>query len=290
MDKLKFLVPPGKRIALLFLTMVVGLIATGVISAVCANIFITNNLPVMRILTIVQDIFVFILPAVITAMIVTRQPAKLLMLEHLPSSRLTLGAVLLLLVSTPAMNWIVELNQNVQFPESLASLEATLRTMEDTAAKTVEIMLGPNTPGNLIVSLLIIGVAAGFSEELFFRAGLQRMLTTARMKPWLAIWITAFVFSAFHFQFFGFVPRLLLGALFGYLLVWSGSIWLPMLIHTLNNSMYVVLHQVTGSGDIPSDSSVGSWYVVVASAVATVALLLYMYRHRIQESTTSIGS
>lgn len=284
MSAIRFLVSPGKRIAMLFLTMIVGLIATGFISYILTSIMPEKPLAAMRIATMVQDILVFILPPVVTALIVTRQSVKLLTLQNLPDTRMSLAAIMLLFASTPLMSWIVDLNQNVHLPESMAALESALRTMEDSAASTVEFMMGPATPVNLIVNLLIVGIAAGFSEELFFRAGLQRLLVTARIKPWVAIWISAFVFSAFHMQFFGFVPRLLLGALFGYLLVWSGSVWLPMLVHTLNNSMYVILRQTTGSGDISPDSAAASWPAVAASLAVTGALLWYM--HSIRKSPT----
>ncbi|MDE6177435.1 MAG: CPBP family intramembrane metalloprotease, partial [Paramuribaculum sp.] len=92
----------------------------------------------------------------------------------------------------------------------------------------------------LIISVIIIGVLAGVSEELFFRGTLQRLLITRPMPPHIAIWLTAVIFSLVHFQFFGFVPRVLLGAFFGYLAWWSGSVWLPAIIHAVNNSVVVI--------------------------------------------------
>ena len=84
-------------------------------------------------------------------------------------------------------------------------------------------MAGATVP-SLIVSVLIVGVFAGFSEELFFRGAMQRIMMSTRLNLHVTIWVVAVIFSLFHFQFFGFMPRLLLGAYFGYLLVLRRSL------------------------------------------------------------------
>ncbi len=244
-----------------------------------------KELAMLRISAVVQDIFMFILPPVITALIITRQPVKLLALGKGPTLTMLLMAVAVMIVSSPFMSWIIELNQSIHLPESLATVEAAMRTMEDNAASAVESMLGPSTPGNLIVNVLLIGIMAGFSEELFFRGGLQRLLSTTRMSPWAAVWISAIVFSALHMQFFGFVPRMLLGAFFGYLLVWSGSVWLPIALHAFNNSMFVILKQVTGSGEPSLGGAESSWYTILISAILTAAGLWLLYQNRINKTT-----
>ena len=97
-----------------------------------------------------------------------------------------------------------------------------------------------NTFGSLIVTVLMVGLMTGIGEELTFRGIIQSLVTEKSNNHHIAIWVTAIIFSAIHFQFFGFFPRMLLGAFFGYLMVWSGSIWLPIYAHFLNNSMAVV--------------------------------------------------
>ena len=286
MSQIRFLVSPGRRLLLFCLTFVIGFIVSAVVLAVLTGIGgEERQLAMMRIATIVQDIFMFILPAIITALIVTRQPVKLLCLAKAPSGQMTVLAIMVLLVSSPLMTWIINLNANIHLPESMARLEASLRAMEDSAGAAVDFMLGPHTLGNLLISVLIVGVMAGFSEEIFFRAGLLRLFTTARVRPWVAIWLTAFIFSALHMQFFGFVPRMLLGAFFGYLMVWSGSVWLPMLMHILNNSMYVVLQYTTGSGEASLGGAESSWYAITLSAMLTAAGLYLLYRQRITDTS-----
>lgn len=277
---IRFLVNPGLRIVLVFLTWIAGAVMTMFVSVLLGRIFNGESLSFLRLTTVFQDILMLIVPALITAMIVTRQPARLLAVDSLPTGRQTVIAILLLIVSTPLMSWIINVNANFHLPESMASLEAVLRVMEENAEQVVRQMLDPDTPGSLIVNLLIIGVFAGFSEELFFRGTLQRVLATSNLSPHIAIWITAVIFSALHFQFFGFVPRMLLGAIFGYLLWWSGSVWLPMLIHALNNSVFVILYTVTGSGDPDLGSESSSCVAICISATLTGLCLWMLYRSR----------
>ena len=280
-NQLKFLVSPGRRVAMLLLTFVAGAVITGFASGIIMNLGGEGKMvAMMRIATVVQDIFMLILPALVTALIVTRQPVRLLALAPMPTGRMTLLAIVVMLVASPAMSWIIRLNASLHLPESMAEIEAALRAMEDAAEGTVQMMLGAHTPGNLIMNVLIIGVMAGFSEELFFRGALQRLLGTTRMSRNAAVWVAAIVFSAVHFQFFGFVPRMLLGVFFGYLLVWSGSVWLPMLIHTLNNTLFVVLQHFTGSGDPQLGEAGEGTAAVVMSVLLTAAGIWLLYRQR----------
>lgn len=276
---INFLVTPGLRIVLVFLTWIVGSIMMVFLSLVLSRMFGDNQVSFLRVSTVFQDILMWIVPAVATAMIITRQPASLLAIDRLPTGRQTLLGVILLIVSTPFMSWIIKLNSEMHLPESMSALEEALRQMETNAEQVVAALLSADTPGAIIVNLLIIGVMAGFSEELFFRGALQRIMASGKLPVHAAIWITAIIFSAMHFQFFGFIPRMLLGAAFGYLLWWSGSVWLPMLIHTLNNSMFVVLYSITGSGEPDIEGST-SWVAVLLSVVFTALTILALSKSR----------
>lgn len=230
-------------IALLFCLMLLLLVVASMIILAVGDKF-TNPVAGLRICTVIQDLLVFIIPAIAVAMLSTRFPASLLAVDKLPDFRMTVLAILALLLSLPAMNLIIEWNQNISLPESLKSIEEQMRNMEQSAEASIKLLLGGSNIAGLIVNILIVGVLAGFSEELFFRGALQRLLTSGSIMPHLMIWVTAFIFSAFHLQFFGFVPRMLLGAFFGYLLWWSGSLWLPILLHSLNNSIVVIAEWV----------------------------------------------
>lgn len=201
---------------------------------------------IMRVSTVLQDILVFILPALVAALVVTRLPATLLRLDVKPKF-VTLSLFCLVFVtSIPAMEWLIMLNQNLHLPESLSGLEETLRGMENNAESAISMLQGQGI-GNLIFSVLVIGVLTGLSEELFFRGAFQNLMFSTKMKKHLAVWTAAIVFSFLHFQFFGFLPRMLLGAYFGYALWWTGSVWTSVALHALNNSIYAVSLWIKGN-------------------------------------------
>lgn len=155
------------------------------------------------------------------------------------SFKSAVGIVILWILLTPAMNQLVYWNSIITFPDWLRPIEESLRAMEDSATRTTDIILGGNTFESLIINILTIGVFTGFCEEIFFRGTLQRILGENLRNRQAAIWIAALIFSIMHFQFFGLVPRILLGAIFGYLLVWTGSLWTSIFAHSLNNSIVV---------------------------------------------------
>lgn len=268
---------------MLLLTFVIGLVVTGLAGGLLLNMGGPDKAVAMsRIATVIQDIFMLIMPALVTALIVTRQPVKLLALGRMPSAGRVLIAIAVMLLASPAMSWIIELNSSIQLPESMAALEQKMRAMEDSAQATLDFMLGAHTPANLFVNILLIGLLAGFSEELFFRGALQRLINSTGLSATAAIWISAIIFSAIHMQFYGFVPRMLLGVYFGYLLVWSGSVWLPVIVHAFNNSMFLVLKYMTGNGDpsIGAEGSMESVIAIIASVLATAAGLILLYKTR----------
>lgn len=230
---------PGMALLRLIALFVCALILLSIIAPLLTKV-IHRPEAALRILAVLQDVFIFLIPAFAMALLSTRLPARLLAVDKVPAPLTLLVAVATLLASVPAMNMVISFNENLHLPAAMASIETTLRQMEDAAASQTALLLSGDSIGALIISILIVGVIAGFSEELFFRGALQRLIMDTRMPAWCVIWLVAFIFSAFHFQFFGFIPRMLLGAYFGYLLYWTRSLWIPVVVHALNNSIYVI--------------------------------------------------
>jgi hypothetical protein len=128
-------------------------------------------------------------------------------------------------------------------------------------------------------------------EELLFRGVLQKLIQKMTGSSHWAIWITATLFSALHLQFFGFLPRLLLGALFGYLLEWTGTLWLPILAHFINNASGVIVFFITGEGlesDKP-DTPIFNNSVFLGALVCGVVvwlLLRYLYSKKVEKEVS----
>lgn len=151
---------------------------------------------------------------------------------------------LLMLIALPGLNLLSQLNQQITFPESLAGLETKLRAMEEAALVVTEQFVRTDNAGQFIATLFVVAILPAFGEELTFRSLLINFFSGNNSKLKIAIWVSAILFSAVHMQFFGFVPRMLLGALFGYMLVWSGSLWLPIVMHLTNNALAVIAYNV----------------------------------------------
>lgn len=273
------------RLVLFVCIAVLGYILTGLLTTVMLYKFGSVSARVLRVAALAQDILALIAPAVVTAMMVTRLPAQLLELRGGVRPAMWGLALAVVPVAAPAMNWVIEANANIEATGALSALVDKLRTMEENAEAMITVMQGSGTWGDLVLNILIIGVAAGFSEELFFRGALQRLLSTGGVNAHASIWIAAAVFSAVHMQFFGFVPRLLLGAYFGYLLLWSRSIWLPAAAHALNNTIYVTaqwIYQNHGTPAVTVDNiGLGKmWPLAIVSAIATAFILRAVARRK----------
>ena len=284
MTRLKLLLNFRQRFVLFVCISIIGFLIAGLAGSLIIMKFGTDSTPAMRIASVIQSIFQLILPALLTALLVTRMPADFLRLRSGFSIGMLLWSFVILMVSTPAMNYIIELNDNMSLPQSMSGLEEWFRRSEDNAAHNLTVLQGEHNIVNLIVSILIMGLLAGFGEELFFRGAFQRLLTAGGLNRHLAVWSVAFVFSAIHFQFYGFVPRLLLGAYLGYLLLWSKSLWLPMAIHALNNTVYVITHWTCANtaGTPAITESIGSgssWPVAAMSAALTAVAITYFIKY-----------
>ena len=156
---------------------------------------------------------------------------------------LTLFFIIFLLMfgSSGLMEYLIMLNQKMHLPSFLKSVESWMRQSEDEASNQAAIILAMKNPASLAFNLLEVGLLTAIAEEFFFRGCLQTIFTQWTKNPHLAIWLTAMLFSAFHLQFFGFLPRLMLGVLFGYFVFWSNSIWTSVWAHFVNNGTAVVV-------------------------------------------------
>lgn len=282
MVETRFSTGNGVRVLILFALALVGLVLASAFMAV--NV-ITGSADLL-LLTCVQDICVFIVPAVVCAMICYRRPWRLLSVGKAPSWPALLLVLLVWASSMPALNWVVEWNKGLHLPAGMAALEQAIRQMEEAAEAMTEQMMTMNGLTDLCLAFIVVGFMAGLSEELFFRGAMMGIMRQGRANAHVVIWVVAIIFSAFHFQFLGFVPRMLLGAWLGYLLLWSRSLWVPVIAHTLNNGAVVVSSYLDKQGYI--DGAVidrlglppeGQFPVVAVCSVLLTALIIMSYYH-----------
>jgi membrane protease YdiL (CAAX protease family) len=182
---------------------------------------------------------------------------------------------------------IIEWNMNVEFPEFMKGFAEWARNMEDRLMQLTELLSSYNSFSEMLLALFIIGVLAAVGEELVFRGLLQNKLETATRNHHLAIWITAIIFGVFHMQFFGVVPRIVLGALFGYIYVYSRNIWYPILAHFINNGLAVIVmyfgpKYIDDFDPMEVDTSVPV-YISLIGLFASLTFFYY-FKNRIKET------
>ena len=199
-------------------------------------------------LQVVSQFGLFIVPAILFSFLVSRKAAKYLKL-HLKISSITfILTVTLVFVCVPFINWLLQLNYQMQLPEFMAGIEQWMKNSEEDAARITEKFLDVKTFGGLLFNIFMIAIIPAIGEELIFRGLLQRLVQEWSKNPHVAIFVAGFVFSFIHLQFYGFLPRMFLGVMFGYLLYWTGSLWVPILAHFVNNAMAVIAYYFYNKG------------------------------------------
>ena len=201
---------------------------------------ITENTNLMRWIQFISAICTFLLPALALAWICTDHPREYLSIKKISDERIWILLFTCMFLLSPAINLIGLLNEQMSLPRFMAPIEEWMRNQEDVAAELTNKMLSGNGWGDLLTNLIVIAATAAITEEFLFRGALQRVIERWTSNPHLIIWLAAILFSAFHLQFYGFLPRMLLGAYFGYLLYWGKSIWLPVFAHFTNNAFAVI--------------------------------------------------
>ena len=242
----------------------------------------TTNMHNLKIMQLIQSVGMFVVPPLALAFLWSEKPLHYLQL----TTKLKLSSILLVVVlmgvAIPFINLITSLNQQIALPEFLAPVEAWMKNSEEQAAVLTEKMLNIHSVNELLFNIFLIAMIPALGEELFFRATIQKILTQWRSAIW-GIWIAAFVFSAIHLQFYGFFPRMLLGAFFGYLLVWSGSLWLPIIAHFTNNAIAVIFYYLKYNGyqvvDIDVIGSGETLWLGVVSGVLTIGGIILIKKN-----------
>ena len=233
----------------------------------------------------IQCIFLFISTAVVTAGLFSSRPFSYLKMDKKPTVTALIGVIICMIVFVPFMNLVISWNQSLSLPEKFSAIETWMRNKEASAQLITDQLLNVHSLGALVLLIFVIGILTGIGEEALFRGLLQKLLWEKTGNKHAAIWIGAIIFSAVHFQFFGFIPRMLLGAFFGYLLVWSGNIWLPITAHFFNNSITVVFHYIENQGyelsyfEKLGTIENGTWDIAIYSLILFILCSYTLYKY-----------
>ncbi|MBI2279828.1 MAG: CPBP family intramembrane metalloprotease [Bacteroidetes bacterium] len=241
-----------------------------------------NVIEGLKLFQLMSAIGLFIVPPFIYGIVISKKPLSDLALNNFSAPKNWLLVVLIMFVSAPFMSWLVEFNSQLVLPDFLAPLEAWMKQSEQSAEQLTKLFLTFDGLGSFLYILLIVAVVPAIGEELLFRGVLQKIMVDWIKNYHIAIWVTAVLFSALHMQFYGFLPRMLLGALFGYVFYWSGSLWLPILGHFINNGSVVILSffypEIINNTEITLFEGTANWIATIVSGVFVVGLMVVFKR------------
>lgn len=294
-------VTPGLGVVLLILFALIGslvfMLIGGLVSmlltesssiseALSADYTTLDGLNSIRILQSFQTLGLFIFPSVLLAFIHTKQPFAFLGFKRSSMHFLTLS-VAFMFVALPGINFLASLNALIPLPQWAVDLEQK-------ALEITEALLTTKSFTIFLSNILVVAILPALGEELFFRGVMQPFVSKIVRNSFWGIFLTAFIFSAIHFQFQGFIPRLALGMMFGYLYLWSGSLWAPIAVHFVNNASATTIFYLIGKGKLPAHTeSIGElnqlWAVGLASIVFAIVLGFLLWKVKAKNLNTIIG-
>jgi len=287
--------PPPMKIVLLAFIVFLGLLLSGIITILISVIYTHGNLAdiarvandltspdnvfLLKIMQLINHLGMFIIPAIVFAFLVNRNFASYLKINQRISIKTIFYVFVIVASVMPLLGLLVNLNEAVKFP---SAIEAWMKATENQATQITEAFLNVSSFRALVFNLFLIALIPAIGEELIFRGSLQKIIHDWVKNPHVAIFITAAIFSAVHLQFYGFIPRMFLGVILGYIFFWSGNLWYPIMLHFINNAFTVITYFLKNRGifDIePVENKIsGNIFILVFSTVIFIIFLYFIQK------------
>jgi membrane protease YdiL (CAAX protease family) len=241
-----------------------------------------SSVGVLKVFQSAQSIGLFVLPALVMAYLFEDEGLLFLKLKHNILPLVLLLSALLVFACCPIINVLASFNQKLQLPESMSALQDWIVRSERNASELTNLFLFADSYAGLLVNMLVMAVLPAIGEEMLFRGVLQQYCIKLSKNEHVGIWITAIVFSAFHMQFLGFLPRVFLGLVLGYLFFYTKNLWYPIVFHFVNNGMSVLFfyYKQQGTSNLNPDK-IGlendqQWMVL--TSLFLIGVILYFVR------------
>jgi len=203
---------------------------------------IHEHLGLLKFLQVLYSTGLFLLPALLVGFLIEKNTWDFLQANRSVNVSLAFLIVVLIIVSVPWINYLGFLNEKLSLPKIWDEWMETIRQNDEDSWALMKGYLATENGWGLLFNLFMISLIPAIGEEFLFRGTLQKIFTEWFRNGHLAIWISAVLFSLAHYQFLGFIPRIILGALFGYIFMWTGNIWLPIIAHFVNNAVAVIYY------------------------------------------------
>ncbi|HXB40563.1 MAG TPA: CPBP family intramembrane glutamic endopeptidase [Bacteroidia bacterium] len=263
----------------------------------CFVLFIAeNNQPVqvptdakeismLKIAQVITSTLLFIVPVTLFCRYLRPERSAFLNMNTMPHLYFLITAAACIFFALPAVAGFEQWNLGIHLPSAFSSTESWMHQKENDAEKVYLAFFEDKSTLGLIINLLVMGLVAALSEELFFRGLLQQIFIKNKINAHIAIVLTAVLFSAFHLQFFGFLPRLFLGIVLGYLYYITQNLWVSIAAHFFNNAFAIIsVHMFTeeaapAAANSPAgqEQSIGIAFILL-SLVMVAAQLIFLQR------------
>ena len=252
------------------------------------------NIGLLKFLQVLYSIGLFLVPAILSGFLIQRNTWKYLKADRISNYWVIILVIALMVISIPWINFTSFLNERVSLPERWGDLMERIRENDANSWDLMKAYLQTENIGGLLINVFMVALIPALGEEFLFRGIIQRILTEWFRNEHLAIWIAALIFSLMHYQFLGLIPRVMLGALFGYLFVWTGSIWLAVLAHFINNAVAVIYYYIFYQGTLEVEPDhIGleenALLMIITSVMLTFLLLAVIQKQRKELVQSGIG-
>ncbi len=246
-----------------------------------------STVAMLKYFQIISQLGFFIVPAFLFATLMEGRPSAYLFLTRKTGILSLLLVACLVLFSMPLISWLIEINESMHLPAFLKKTEAWMKESEAQAGLLTEAFLKTSSWGGFAVNILMIAVIPAIGEELLFRGILVRLFREWTRNIHWAVIISAILFSSMHLQFYGFIPRLVLGLILGYLFVWSARLWVAIWAHFVNNITAVIAAFLFAKGwsdyDLNQSGNTALLWEILLSVLLTGVLLWVIFKHFLAE-------
>ncbi|MGZ5191890.1 MAG: CPBP family glutamic-type intramembrane protease [Flavisolibacter sp.] len=195
-----------------------------------------DNASKVRLIQTISLVFSMFLPTLFVAFVLNKKPFQLMGFRNDARLKQIMLVVLITFLSMFVAGLLGQLTKELPWS---SDLKLKFEQLEKSYAEQVEVMLDFNSTGGYIISIVLMAFLPALCEETLFRGGLQNFLSRATNKPWLAIIVVSIIFSLIHFSVYGFLPRVFLGVILGYIYYLTRDIWLCITAHFFNNAIAV---------------------------------------------------
>lgn len=239
-----------------------------------------QNANISRLLNTLATLVAFLIPAILFAKVLSKQPFSWLGFNKRMNGKQVLIVVLITFAGMILSGSLGMLNQKIPLSENLLKQAQQLENAYKNAMMNMAHMTSLT---DYLLAMLVMALAPSVFEEVLFRGAFQKVFVGWTKNAWAGIIITSILFSAIHFSFFGFLPRIALGLILGLIFYYTNNLWLSILLHFLNNGFVVTqLYILSAQGkaiDKVMDETMPIWWGSIA-----LILLVVLFRLLLAES------